>query len=223
MRFHRPARRIALGLGAAGIALGSGGLAIAATALIQPAGALSVQVPAVAVREQNVNAAGRIRVALPKTSVGVNGSVSVKNLPVNSAGRLQTQNGAGVTAMASGAYTVPASSNPVTVLDVSGSGTFESMNVMAYNQYWPNDYFSVAVFTDGVLAFDRNVGALCCWALSPSVFSEAQPNNFRSMYFNAPDGGFAFHHSLQVEILNVTPNTPSSFSGVYHIWYSTGS
>ena len=89
MRFHRPARRIALGLGAAGIALGSGGLAIAATALIQPAGALSVQVPAVAVREQNVNSAGRIRVALPKTSVGVNGSVSVNNLPENSAGALK--------------------------------------------------------------------------------------------------------------------------------------
>ena len=89
MRFHRPARRIALGLGAAGIALGSGGLAVAATALIQPAGALSVQVPAVAVREQNVNAAGRIRVALPKTSVGVNGSVSVNNLPENSAGALE--------------------------------------------------------------------------------------------------------------------------------------
>ncbi|MHB1712891.1 MAG: hypothetical protein ACYCV7_16095, partial [Acidimicrobiales bacterium] len=64
-------------IGLAGILAGSallaagGGLGVAALASAQTAGALSAQLPAVGVREQNVNSAGRIRVALPKGSVNV--------------------------------------------------------------------------------------------------------------------------------------------------------
>ena len=90
MRFPQLTHRVALGMGAIGLVLASGGAATAAVSAIQPAGALSAQVPAVGVREQNVNSAGRIRVALPKNSIGVNGSVSVSNLPENSAGHLET-------------------------------------------------------------------------------------------------------------------------------------
>ena len=129
MRFHRPARRIALGLGAAGLVLGASGATAAATDLIQPAGALSVQVPAVAVREQNVNSAGRIRVALPKGGVGVNGSVAVSNLPVNSAGRVQTQNGNGTAELAQTSWGATFSSAPTVLVDVTGSGIFKGANL----------------------------------------------------------------------------------------------
>ena len=122
----RPTRHLALGLGAAGLVLGASGASVAATALIQPAGALSVQVPAVAVREQNVNAAGRIRVALPKTSVGVNGSVSVSNLPLNSAGRLQTQNGSGIQQFATTQNGDPVNpGSTVDIVNVQGQGRFQ--------------------------------------------------------------------------------------------------
>ncbi|MHB1712892.1 MAG: hypothetical protein ACYCV7_16100, partial [Acidimicrobiales bacterium] len=234
MKFLRLPKTIGLAGILAGSALlaGGGGLGVAALASSTQAGALSAQLPAVGVREQNVNSAGRIRVALPKGGTGLSGNVSVNNfpktqsvsgtvnvgnLPTNATGRLQTQNGRGITQMASGQYTVPSGNQAtVTVLNTTGSGTFKSLNVMAYNQFYPNDGFSVAVFTDGVLAFDRNVAASCCWAQSSSVWSEATPNNFRSMYFNAPDGGFAFHHSLKVEIINVNGPSFPSFSGVYH-------
>ncbi len=213
MRFHRPARRIALGLGAAGIALGSGGLAIAATALIQPAGALSVQVPAVAVREQNVNAAGRIRVALPKTSVGVNGSVSVSNLPVNSAGRVQVQNGNGTPGYQRfGPWVnLPGGDATTTVGSVSGKGILRGMEISISPYYGssaePAGY--VNLYVDGKVVYSVDVA----WGQSINGDNPAvgeghlgQNGGNSSLHF-FPPGGYAFGQGVQVQFFNYTGMT----------------
>jgi hypothetical protein len=183
MRFHRPARRIALGLGAAGIALGASGATAAATALIQPAGALSVQVPAVAVREQNVNAAGRIRVALP------NGTVNVGNLPVNSAGRVQVSTGpataASVPHEAMQSPLIPNGAT-VTVVSLSGPGVFTGLEESNVNGAAGclNATITIdgnAVFNDG--SSGLNGGAPGGFLQSP--YWGGQAGNF---YFYPPNG-----------------------------------
>ena len=225
MRFHRPARRIALGLGAAGIALGSRGLAIAATALIQPAGALSVQVPAVAVREQNVNAAGRIRVALPKTSVGVNGSVNVSNLPVTSAGRLQTQNGTGQPHQAGvGPWVVIPYGQSVTVLDVAGSGTFTGLRAVS-NPNSASGYTDglVTVTIDGQIAFQNNISAGAIWSpgggdLRGGVLGGG---NIFAMQYDPPIP-LSYHKSLVVTISAATHRSSGANMFWADVWYTTG-
>ena len=219
MRFHRPARRIALGLGAAGIALGSGGLAIAATALIQPAGALSVQVPAVAVREQNVNAAGRIRVALPKTSVGVNGSVSVNNLPLNSAGRLQTQNGTGEPHfVVSGQDGITA---PVDIVNVqNSSGTLTALEVNSASTSggaYPANVARVTVLVDGHVAMTQTTGGGCCWMSTPDWgwdFSGGSPSYGLGFYYD-PRTPVSYHHSLVIQVIPYQSSVDASWKVTY--------
>ncbi len=207
----RPTRHLALGLGAAGIALGSGGLAVAATALIQPAGALSVQVPAVAVREQNVNAAGRIRVALPKAGVGVNGSVSVNNLPENSAGQMQTASNLNQTSHEIEWGTGNITSTPQTALNVSGAGVFDGFEVATGSQ----SALVVSVKIDGNTVFyDGTNGAGCCLGGSTPVWGSNSPSE---MYFY-PRIGLPFEHSLVVTIaLNYGPATGANG----RFWYQT--
>ena len=220
MRFHRPARRIALGLGAAGIALGSGGLAIAATALIQPAGALSVQVPAVAVREQNVNAAGRIRVALPKTSVGVNGTVDVGNLPENSTGQLEVAPSAapapGVPHLVKfGPWVQINNGQTVTVADVTGSGVFSGLHLASSLNGQPGNGL-VTVSVDGVSVFSWDVG----WANYTGTGGALSGATFAGLdYINYfPPKGLAFGKSL---VVTVTNNNGGSASYWADVWYAT--
>ena len=209
MRFHRPARRIALGLGAAGLVLGASGATAAATDLIQPAGALSVQVPAVAVREQNVNSAGRIRVALPKGGVGVNGSVAVSNLPVNSAGRLRTAPSSGGTSYGarSGPWFQVSASSPVTLTDVQGRGVFHGVvmvvgtglgNGSGFNCGQPGGFVTVTI--DGHVAFDGDG----CWGAdgyygASSALGGSNNGSSGELHF-FPPGGMAFQKSLVVTV-----------------------
>ncbi len=213
----RPTRHLALGLGAAGLVLGASGASIAATALIQPAGALSVQVPAVAVREQNVNAAGRIRVALPKTSVGVNGSVSVSNLPVNSAGRLQTQNGSGEPHNKQ-FYGGVAAYQPVNLVSVKGSGVLTGVEFgnCDHQNGWQE---ILQINIDGRQVFSEAPGQQY-WYRSTSVLSVgtgATCGGWSLAYF--PPGGLAFHNSLSVTL------APQGSSGTNSadVWYTTNS
>ena len=216
----RLTRHLALGLGAVGLALGASGASVAATALVQPAGALSVQVPAVAVREQNVNAAGRIRVALPKTSVGVNGSVSVSNLPLNSAGRLQTQNGTGNSHSAQ-AWNVIAGSGAygLTPVNVSGSGVFKGLTLTAY-QDGNAGCAAAAVTIDGQSLFSEAIGGASEFGTTSPIEGGANPNNGGNnyLYFNPP-GGLPFHKSLSVSVFS---NCGGQHMPVaYRIWYTT--
>ena len=211
MRFHRPARRIALWLGAAGIALGSGGLAIAATALIQPAGALSVQVPAVAVREQNVNAAGRIRVALPKTSVGVNGSVSVSNLPLDSAGRLQTQNGNGTAELAQTSWGATFSSAPTVLVDVTGSGIFKGANL---SDFANSGCLAIQGSIDG-MGFYYQINSAMAIGGNSAVLGGSVSGGQARLWF-MPPGGLPFHHSLLVEASYAWGGTTTGFAQAFY-------
>jgi hypothetical protein len=213
----RPTRHLALGLGAAGLVLGASGASIAATALIQPAGALSVQVPAVAVREQNVNAAGRIRVALPKGGVGVNGSVSVSNLPVNSAGRLQTQNGSGEPHNKQFGGDV-AVDQWVNLLSVKGSGVLTGVEFgNCDNQNgWQE---TLIINIDGQQVFNEQPG-MQYWYRSTSVLSMGTGptcGGWSLAYF--PPGGLAFHNSLSVTL----QTAGSSGHNQADVWYTTNS
>ena len=216
----RPTRHLALGLGAAGLVLGASGASAAATALIQPAGALSVQVPAVAVREQNVNAAGRIRVALPKTSVGVNGSVSVSNLPVNSAGRVQVQNGTATTYQAEGFPTVGTSAQ--TIVNVTGTGNLKFLEVgdagSGSHHPW---YLGVTVITDGHEAWYSDVGGQY-WIgnnTPGASFTNINEADGYGLTLALP-GGIPFEHALQV-ILAVFPgHSLSSVNAHFRAVYS---
>ena len=217
MRFHRPARRIALGLGAAGIALGSGGLAIAATALIQPAGALSVQVPAVAVREQNVNSAGRIRVALPKTSVGVNGTVDVGNFP-KSIHQSSYQAAAGLQLN---------SGQSRTVLNVSGPGVLKGAILSDFT----GAAYCYSIITDGNVVASGDTGTAAYLGgfsnngMYRSVWDPQASGRFPTLVKGwatefTPPGGLPFQHSLQV-VLSGCPYISQAQSGSYSIWYTT--
>ena len=213
----RPTRHLALGLGAAGLVLGASGATAAATALIQPAGALSVQVPAVAVIEQNVNAAGRIRVALPKTSVGVNGSVSVSNLPVNSAGRLQTQNGSaveGVTHSLEVDPTVAANAN-VTLLDISGPGVLVGVGV---GNSGADCNAGVLISLDGVAIYDDGIGFPHNWFGNTSHMSGGPNGNGGYGMSLWPPSGLPFHKSLVVQYLG--QGCPS-LQVIGRVWYTT--
>ena len=230
MRFPRLTHRVALGMGAIGLVLASGGAATAAVSAIQPAGALSAQVPAVGVREQNVNSAGRIRVALPKGSIGVNGSVSVSNLPENSAGRVKVQNGSGAWHQVFGGAS-NVGSTPHPVVSVSGAGTFKGlqMSIQGVGTNGINNVY-VTVVADGQVVFSRSWFAyVCCWSSTP-VMGATSPNasiatpaatgmlgHSASMWFYPP-GGIAFSHSLQIDVSQ--PGATGGQSDDVFAWYS---
>ena len=183
----RPTRHLALGLGAAGLVLGASGATAAATALVQPAGALSVQVPAVAVREQNVNAAGRIRVALPKGGVGVNGSVSVNNLPVPGEPHWASWNG-------------QVGTTPVTILNLSGSGYFNSAEIGNNGGGSNPSCQGLTVIIDGNVAFQSPFGLPHGYPFLPSSVLNGAPNAIGGWAMNfLPRQPLAFQHSLVVQ------------------------
>lgn len=200
--------------------LGGSGAGAAALVLGHGAGALSLQAPALAVKEQNVNAAGRIRVALPAGGVGVNGSVdvgnfpksvNVGNLPLNSAGRLQTQNGTGAWLQGSGAASNVGSS-PVTVVSISGPGALKGMMLSIQNVAANAiNNVKVIIVADGSTVFARSWFAfVCCWPSTPELgsttpnatatsYASGNPSHNASMWFYPP-GGIHFRHSMQIEV-----------------------
>ncbi|MHB1711959.1 MAG: hypothetical protein ACYCV7_11235 [Acidimicrobiales bacterium] len=217
-------------IGLAGILAGSalvaggGGLGVAALASAQQAGALSAQLPAVGVREQNVNAAGRIRVALPKGGIGLSGNVSVNNfpksvnvgnLPTNAAGRVQTQNGTGVQEYASTNNGQPVSpGNPVVLVNVTGKGRFQGFDigspgangsggvtVLIDGHPVYNDGLGVAATTPGGGNGTNNAG--CCGLGIPGVWGTVTSDGTGTYFF--PPGGMVYHHSLVVEVTSGGP------------------
>jgi len=217
VRFPRLTHRVALGMGAIGLVLASGGAATAVVSTIQPAGALSAQLPAVAVREQNVNSAGRIRVALPKGSLGVNGSVSVSNLPVNSAGRVQVQNGSGTSGFAAqNSLSLPAGQS-VVLARVTESGRFVGVDI-GTTGYSSNALIALVVQLDGATVMaDGIAGPACCGLSAPGIWG-SEGNGTGAYFF--PPGGLPFHTSLVVIAVNYGATNASVFP---RAWYTTAS
>ena len=231
MRFPRLTHRVALGLGAIGLVLASGCAATAVVSAIQPAGALSAQVPAVGVREQNVNSAGRIRVALPKGSLGVSGSVSVSNLPENSAGRVKVQNGSvpETSHMAQGGVgNLAPGGAPQTILYVSGPGVLKGAILSDFT----GGAYCYQIYTDGneVAGGDTgSAGYLSGFAhngfyrsvYDPQAHGLTTPVTGWSTEFTPP-GGLPFAHSLKVAVEGCSYSS-SDQGGWYGIWYTTAS
>ncbi len=212
MRFPRLTHRLALGMGAIGLVLASGGAAAAAVSAIQPAGALSAQVPAVGVREQNVNSAGRIRVALPKGSLGVNGSVSVSNLPENSAGRVKVSPPGSSGAQLPQACGSPSSSTQ-TLLSVSGPGVFHGIVL------WTSGAsVDIGITVDGqtwMSATGQDLSAGVIESLAAGSPGDSAMGATSGNFHFFPPGGLAFEHSLVITAVN----PPASFCS--QIWYTT--
>ncbi|MHB1711054.1 MAG: hypothetical protein ACYCV7_06590 [Acidimicrobiales bacterium] len=230
-------------IGLAGIVAGSallaggGGLGVVALASAQPAGALSAQLPAVGVREQNVNSAGRIRVALPSGGVGVNGSVSVSNfpktqgvngtvnvgnLPLNSAGQLKVTSGAatasGVPHQASvGPWLGLSPRQIATIVNVTGSGTFTGLRALTQNS--GTDCW-VQVTIDGHVPFSQ----ACSWGAyyapgSGPMSGGIVPGNGYEINYN-PSVPLTYSKSLMVTIQNSGANGDGFWADA---WYTTAS
>ena len=222
MRFPKLSRHAALGLGAMGLVIASSGVTALASNLASPAGALSVQVPAVAVREQNVNAAGRIRVALPKTSVGVNGSVSVNNLPENSSGRLQVsaQPATGGFARVSD-QVLSGNGAPDTVVNYTGSGVLTAM------QFWgwfgtastPGDW-CVNVYADGNPAFSDCIFNVATAFSTPFYGGGSTVGGHHYLYFS-PAAGVPFEHSLVIQLHTCCGTVATSHVSGRVFWHQT--
>ncbi|MHB1711536.1 MAG: hypothetical protein ACYCV7_09050, partial [Acidimicrobiales bacterium] len=201
----------------------------------QPAGALSAQLPAVGVREQNVNSAGRIRVALPSGGVGVNGNVSVNNfpktqgvngtvnvgnLPVNSAGQLKVTSGAataaGVPLQASqGPWLGLAPGQSVQILNVTGSGTFTGLRATTGNSQ--NDC-GITVTIDGQTAFSQ----ACSWGqwnpgTAGPVGGGVNVGGGYTISYN-PSTPLTYSQSLVVTITNNAGPGGYNFWGT--VWYT---
>ncbi|MHB1711960.1 MAG: hypothetical protein ACYCV7_11240 [Acidimicrobiales bacterium] len=213
---------------------GGGGLGAVALASAQPAGALSAQLPAVGVREQNVNAAGRIRVALPKGGIGLSGNVSVNNfpktqgvsgtvnvgnLPTNAAGRVQTQNGRGQSQLAQ-AWAVTINNAGITPVNVSGSGVFKGLVLSAYQDGNAGCNFAFVTIDGRQMLGDTIGGASAFGSTNPAV-GGSNPNGggMNFLYFTPP-GGLPFHSSLNVHLSNGCGGQTSPIA--YRIWYTTG-
>jgi hypothetical protein len=219
MRPRQLSKRLALGAGALGMVLTGGGVATAALSAIQPVGALTAQVPAVAVREQNVNSAGRIRVALPKNGVGVNGSVSVNNfptsmsvnnLPVNAAGRLRTQPAAAASQVPDHFYTsVNLNNSSATPVDLTGSGKLRACEVEGQG----GPQVNVAVLVDGAIVWNASTSGGCCWASTPD-FGWTTGGGGQPVTWYAPPGGISFQHSLQI-VVSSSSNVTAGVRGIY--------
>ncbi|MHB1487760.1 MAG: hypothetical protein ACYCS7_06990 [Acidimicrobiales bacterium] len=218
MKWFALPRSVGLAGMLAGTALLGGGLGTAAIATLPAAGAATAQLPAAAVREQNVNAAGRIRVALPSTGVGVNGNVSVSNLPTNSAGRLKTQNGTGQAQLAQ-AWAVTINDGGITPANVSGSGVFKGLVLTAY-QDGNAGCAGAFVTIDGQQMLGEAIGGGANFGVTNPIEGASNPNgagnNF--LYFTPP-GGLPFHKSLNVNLKSFCPGQTQPIA--YRIWYTT--
>ncbi|MHB1487758.1 MAG: hypothetical protein ACYCS7_06980 [Acidimicrobiales bacterium] len=215
MRIFQLPHRVGLAGMLAGTALLGAGLGTAAIATLPAAGAATAQLPAAAVREQNVNAAGRIRVALPSTGVGVNGNVSVSNLPTNSAGRVQTQNGTGepqwiYSSSSAGTF-------PVTVANVKGTGTLKFLEILQSQPGNPNNV-AYSLTVDGHTAMAGSLFGGCCWASTPAYGWQTTPANTHVFYLD-PSGGIPFHSSLVIQVRSLGGTQPVAWK----VLYTTGS
>ena len=181
-----------------------------------------MQVPAVAVREQNVNSAGRIRVALPKGGVGVNGSVSVNNLPENSSGRLQVsaQPATGGFARVSD-QVLSGNGAPDTVVNYTGSGVLTAM------QFWgwfgtastPGDW-CVNVYTDGNPAFSDCIFNVATAFSTPFYGGGTINGGHHYMYFS-PAAGVPFEHSLVIQLHTCCGTVATSHVSGRVFWHQT--
>ncbi|MHB1786325.1 MAG: hypothetical protein ACYCS7_09260, partial [Acidimicrobiales bacterium] len=170
--------------------------------MIQPAGALSAQVPAVGVREQNVNSAGRIRVALPKTG---------------------TASGFGVR---SGPWFNATNSTPVALADVQGKGVFTGVvmvvgtgagNGSGFHCGQPGGWVTVTV--DGHVAFQGDG----CWGAdgyygASSALGGSNNGGSGELHF-FPPRGMPFQKSLVVTVEGDS-GTPAQLWG--QAYYTTG-
>jgi hypothetical protein len=143
-----------------------------------------------------VNSAGRIRVALPKGGVGVNGSVSVSNfptsvsvnnLPVPGKPRWASWNGqVGMT--------------PVTILSISGSGYFNSAEIGNNGGGSNPSCQNLTVIIDGNVAFQSSFGPPHGYPFLPSSVLNGAPNAIGGWAMNfLPRQPLAFQHSLVVQ------------------------
>ncbi|MHB1712486.1 MAG: hypothetical protein ACYCV7_13985, partial [Acidimicrobiales bacterium] len=190
----------------------------------QPAGALSAQLPAVGVREQNVNSAGRIRVALP------NGSVNVGNLPLNSAGQLKvapigsgtTPSGPGSTVGFAQGAPINANGTPVVLVDTKGAGVLKQLAVST----GANPCVAVDVIIDGANATPTfricDLGYI--FGVNNTVLGERVTGSGNSSGGEtlsiAPPGGLPFQHSLKVVAYMPPGSGPSSYAwweGLYSL------
>ncbi|MHB1488850.1 MAG: hypothetical protein ACYCZM_15125 [Acidimicrobiales bacterium] len=200
MKWFALPHRVGLAGMLAGTALLGAGLGTAAIATLPAAGAATAQLPAAAVREQNVNAAGRIRVALPSTGVGVNGNVSVSNLPTNSAGRIRVSTapaGEPNTAFFNGS--VPNSGRPTTLVSLNGPGVLKGF--VAGNSSGDNNEFFILTIDGHTILSDGQNGY--AWLGDSSVWggSTTPPpycSSCLAVHF-FPPGGLNFTHSLVLE------------------------
>ena len=204
--------------------VGGAGAGTAALALGHSAGALSLQAPAIAVREQNVNSAGRIRVALPSGGVGVNGTVSVSNFPKTQpvSGTVNVGNlpstSAGTSHLASAFFTV--TGNPTTLLNVSGNGVFKGIGIgdnLSGNGC--NASLTLVITIDGQNVFSDGAPLAAGWFGSTSYLSSAVNNQGGWGMQFWPSGGLPFHQSLVVKAYD---GCGISMNTVSRIWYTTG-
>ncbi|MHB1712256.1 MAG: hypothetical protein ACYCV7_12770 [Acidimicrobiales bacterium] len=223
-------------IGLAGILAGSallaggGGLGVAALASAQPAGALSAQLPAVGVREQNVNSAGRIRVALPSGGVGVNGNVSVNNFPKSVGVNNLPLNSAGQLKVASSPAAAPALLNQqfaradsvtiqpgqtITLLATNGSGIFQGLDVG--NSQCQST--GLVINVDGRTVFADGIGVASSYVFpsSPVMSNAGSPANAGIYFF--PPLGMPFHQSLSITLVNSCPGAVTDEA--WRIWYQT--
>ena len=185
--------------------VGGAGAGTAALALGHSAGALSLQAPAIAVREQNVNAAGRIRVALPNGGVGVNGTVSVNNFPktqpvsgtVNIGNLPAPQNATG----SAGGATINTNigTQTVTLLSLTGPGNLSGIT-LSDNAGGAWAQVALIITVDGHTVYSNGVCAPGCWYGTPVARGI---NNFSNSAGGGvslfPPGGFSFKHSLTIQ------------------------
>ena len=209
--------------------IGGAGAGTAALALSHSAGALSLQAPAIAVKEQNVNAAGRIRVALPNGGVGVNGTVSVNNFPKTqpvtgtvNVGNLPTpQNSTTGNSQFTQDWNVPLTAGVTyTPLNLSGSGVFKGFQLTAYQD---GNAGCVVAFVniDGRNVFGEGLSEASLFgATSPIEGGTNAGNSGNNFMYFTPPGGFPFHASLNVNLVsNCGPPAPIGI----RIWYTTNS
>ncbi|MHB1711052.1 MAG: hypothetical protein ACYCV7_06580 [Acidimicrobiales bacterium] len=212
-------------IGLAGILAGSalvaggGGLGVAALASAQPAGALSAQLPAVGVREQNVNSAGRIRVALPKGGVGVNGNVNVSNFPKTQAVKVTNfppsgAAGTGVPHMATqGPWFTLNPGQTSTLVNVTGSGTFIGLTAAVDSTAGPDCWVHATI--DGNTVFTGN----CSWGVYNSgIYGGTSVYGSREVHFTPPTP-MKYSKSLVVTITSVATTSPNQYWA--SAWYTT--
>ncbi|MHB1711961.1 MAG: hypothetical protein ACYCV7_11245, partial [Acidimicrobiales bacterium] len=149
----------------------------------------------------------------PKTQ-GVNGTVNVGNLPVNSAGQLKVAptGSAATTTSSSTAFsgTIYLSNSSPTVLNVTGSGKLLAIDVKSQN----GQQVRMNIYSGGAQAWSQSTAGGCCWAPTPD-FGWSGASGGSSMWFTPPSG-LSFQSSLRI-VLQSSANVTAQYRGVYSI------